>query len=389
MNKWESVKLGEVCNMKSGGTPSRKKLSFFGGNIKWCKISDIENATKGIVYDTEEKITEEGLSDINGRIFPKGTLLLAIYGSVGKVAFINEQMSVNQAILGINIKNLDILDSKFLYYWFIGERRNLLNKAVGVTLKNISKGIVENLTIPLPPLSIQQEIAERLDKMAILIEKSKAQLSHYDALAESLFIELFGDPISNEKGWEKKKLGEVCVKITDGTHDTPQRLEEGIKFITGKHIKPFYIDYNNSDYVTEEVHKQIYSRCNPEYGDILYTNIGVNYATAAMNTVDYEFSMKNVALLKYRRENLTGRFLEYLLNNKDYKDRLKVKMGVGGAQQFLSLKQINAIEILIPPLSLQIKFAEMVENIEEQKAKIRAEIEQAEQGFQALLQESF
>ena len=75
MNKWESVKLGEVCNMKSGGTPSRKKLSFFGGNIKWCKISDIENATKGIVYDTEEKITEEGLSDINGRIFPKGTLL--------------------------------------------------------------------------------------------------------------------------------------------------------------------------------------------------------------------------------------------------------------------------------------------------------------------------
>ena len=118
---WERVRLGEVCNMKSGGTPSRKKSSFFGGNIKWCKISDIENATEGIVYDTEEKITEEGLSDINGRIFSEGTLLLAMYGSVGKVAFINEQMSVNQAILGINIKNLDILDSKFLYYWFIGE----------------------------------------------------------------------------------------------------------------------------------------------------------------------------------------------------------------------------------------------------------------------------
>ena len=105
-----------------------------------------------------------------------------------------------------------------------------------------------------------------------------------------------------------RKLEEVCTKITDGTHDTPERLTEGIKFITGKHIRPFSIDYNNSDYVTIKVHTEIYKRCNPEYGDILYTNIGVNYATAAMNTVNYEFSMKNVALLKYNRTILSGRF---------------------------------------------------------------------------------
>ena len=302
--------------------------------------------------------------------------------------YYGDKFSVSTDCFVIKPQNDDVF-VKYVYYYLSGNIYLLEEGFKGAGLKHISKEYLSQIEIPLPPLSVQKEIVEKLDKAEAIREKSKALLSHYDALAESLCIELFGDPISNEKGWEKKKLGEVCVKITDGTHDTPQRLEEGIKFITGKHIKPFYIDYNNSDYVTEEVHKQIYSRCNPEYGDILYTNIGVNYATAAMNTVDYEFSMKNVALLKYRRENLTGRFLEYLLNNKDYKDRLKVKMGVGGAQQFLSLKQINAIEILIPPLSLQVKFAEMVENIEEQKARAKAEIEQSEAVFQALLQESF
>src|SRR5699024_125595 len=115
--------------------------------------------------------------------------------------------------------------------------------------------------------------------------------------------------------WDELKMVEICSKVTDGTHDTPERLANGIKFITGKHIRPYKIDYNNSDYVTNQVHQEIYKRCNPEKNDVLYTNIGVNLGTAALNTVDYEFSMKNVALLKPIKSKVIGRYLEYFLNS--------------------------------------------------------------------------
>ncbi len=370
---WERVRLGDVCNMKSGGTPSRKKSSFFGGNIKWCKISDIENATEGIVYDTEEKITEEGLSDINGRIFSEGTLLLAMYGSVGKVAFINEQMSVNQAILGINIKNLDILDSNFLYYWFIGERRNLLNKAVGVTLKNISKGIVESLTIPLPPLSVQKEIVEKLDKAAAIREKSKALLTYYDALAESLFIELFGDPISNEKGWEKKKLGEVVTNLNNMR--VPLKSSDR-QMLENKY--PYYGASGIIDYVDDFIYD----------GDNLL--IGEDGANLLSRSTPIAFIAKGKYWVNNHahvngyngKSNLI--YLCFFINKIDLSPYV-----TGSAQPKLNRGNLDNIEIPLPPLSLQVKFAEMVENIEKQKARAKAEIEQSEAVFQALLQESF
>src|SRR5690606_40458033 len=109
---WEKVKLGHLCKMNSGGTPSRSKPEYYkGGNIPWVKISDIENAKGGVIVDTEEKITLDGLKSINNRIFKPGTLLLAMYGSVGKVAFLNKEMSTNQAILGIEILEKSKLSS--------------------------------------------------------------------------------------------------------------------------------------------------------------------------------------------------------------------------------------------------------------------------------------
>ena len=191
------------------------------------------------------------------------------------------------------------------------------------------------------------------------------------------------------KNWESKKLSEVCEKITDGTHDTPERLTEGVKFITGKHIRPYVIDYNNSDYVAKEVHKEIYKRCNPEYGDVLYTNIGVNYATAAMNTVDYEFSMKNVALLKYRKDVLCGRFLEHQLNNEFFKMKLKKMTDIGGAQQFLSLSQIKLISILVPSIGLQKEFEGKINILFEVIEKKNESIQLSNTLFQTLLHQAF
>ena len=385
----EKVKLKDICSMQSGGTPSRSKSEFYTGNIPWAKISDLEKSNDGYIYETEEHITEEALKSINNRFFKVGTLLLAMYGSVGKTAIAKIDLSTNQAILGINIIDKNNVDIKYLRYWFTTIKEQLLNRAVGAALANISLGIVKELEIPLPSLATQQRIAAILDQADAIIQNNRAIVQKYDALTQSLFLDMFGDPVRNEKGWEKDILKNVCTKITDGTHDTPERLNKGIKFITGKHIKPFFVDYENSDYVTKEIHMEIYKRCNPEFEDILYTNIGVNFATAALNVVDYEFSMKNVALLKYKRNIINGYYLTFLLNNANFKDRLKKAFGIGGAQQFLSLSNIKKIEIHFPPIQLQNQFAERVAMIEAQKQQAQLELAKSEELFASLLQKAF
>lgn len=285
------------------------------------------------------------------------------------------------------------IDPRYLFWFLFNNHltQNTLkyqNKTTGIINLQLER-YVEELQIPLPPLATQKRIAEILDAADALRRKDQELLKKYDELAQAIFIDMFGDPVKNEKGWDVKKLDEVCLKITDGTHDTPERLTEGVKFITGKHIRPYFIDYDNSDYVTTEVHAEIYRRCNPEFGDILYTNIGVNYATAAMNTVNYEFSMKNVALLKYDRELLAGRFLEYQLNNEYFKDRLKTITGIGGAQQFLSLAQIKSIQLLIPPLKMQQIFEEKINTLFASVYKEKHSIGLSNNLFDSLIQKAF
>ena len=121
----------------------------------------------------------------------------------------------------------------------------------------------------------------------------------------------------------------------------------------------------------------------------MYTNIGVNLGTAALNIVEYEFSMKNVALLKPKSNVLTGRFLEYYLNNKRIKDKIIWMTSVGGAQQFLSLSQLRKLEVLVPKIQLQNKFSERIQLIEQQKQQAQASLEKSKALFNSLLQRAF
>lgn len=263
------------------------------------------------------------------------------------------------------------LSAKYLYYFI--KWSNIPSNGYARHFKFLKEVKIKYPT----DISIQQAIATELDALQEMIDGYKAQIADLDALAQSIFLDMFGDPVTNPKSWEEKELSEICSKITDGTHDTPKRLTKGIKFITGKHIRPYFIDYAHSDYVSENVHKEIYARCNPQKGDVLYTNIGAGVGTAAVNTADYEFSMKNVALLKPGKE-LNGIYLQFVLNNKHFKTAILPAFLAGGAQSFLSLKQIKSILIPLSNLTLQQQFALKVEVIEQQKELLRQQLADTE-----------
>ncbi len=174
--------------------------------------------------------------------------------------------------------------------------------------------------------------------------------------------------------WEIKKLGEVCTKITDGTHGTPTKQISGRPFLTAIHVKDGSIDYNGCYYLSEKDHIDIYKRCNPERGDVLMVNIGAGVCSFAMNKVDYEFSMKNVALLKPNKALITGEYLECTLlsNKKKYINSLLN----GGAQPFLGLYDISKMKILVPTHKEQEQIAEILSlwdsAIEKQSALVNA-----------------
>ena len=196
--------------------------------------------------------------------------------------------------------------------------------------------------------------------------------------------------MTNPMGWEVKSLGSICTKLNDGTHFSPENAPIGdYKYITAKNIKADGFCFDNLTYVSADVHNGIYSRCNPEFGDVLYIKDGVTTGIAMINTLDEPFSiLSSVALLKQDRSIIEGCFLRDVLNNKDMYKYIRKMMG-GAAITRLTIEKIKKIEIPLPPLPLQTRFAGMVQQVDKTKFALQKGLEKLELCYKALMQRYF
>ncbi len=225
---WSWVKLGDICETTSGGTPSRKNHGYFKGKIPWLKSGELGFNT---IYDAEEKITKEALEDSSAKIFPKGTLLIALYGAtVGRLAFLGIDAATNQAIAAIFTPKE--LDNKFLYWFLFSYRDKLLNERIGGAQPNISQGTLKNIKIPFPPLYIQQNIVSKIEKLfseldsgVASLKKAKEQIKTYrQAVLSSAFSgRLCGNINDNHRnlihqiplGEQKNFINEIPTNSSD------------------------------------------------------------------------------------------------------------------------------------------------------------------------------
>lgn len=250
-------KLEDICEMQSGGTPRRGESLFYDGNIPWAKITDFENSVDGVLYETEEHITEFGLASINNRIFKEGTLLLAMYGSVGKTVIAGKPLSTNQAILGINPRDKDILNIKFLKYWFEHNKGFIYSQGKGATLHNISLTIVKKQEINLPDIHTQNKIVSILDKASALITKREQTIQLLDELLKATFLDMFGDPVINPKQWSLKAFSNVGKFMSGGTpsKDKPEYWNGVFPWISPKDMKRSNLR-NSIDHISEIVFEE-------------------------------------------------------------------------------------------------------------------------------------
>ena len=248
---WEYKKLGEVCEVVSGSTPKTNVPEYWGEGHYWVTPAEL-NDTIVYIDKTERQITDEALTKTKLRLLPVGTVLLSSRAPIGKVAITKTEMYCNQGFK--NCICSDSIYNKYLFYFLRLKKEYLNSLGRGATFKEISKSIVESITIPLPPKSTQLSIVSELDKINELIRLKKEQLKDYDNLAQSIFYEMFGDPVENEKGWEVKKLGEVC---SVGTGSTPNRknkeyYEHGIyPWVKSTEVCNLPI-YSVEEFITEE-----------------------------------------------------------------------------------------------------------------------------------------
>ena len=251
---------------------------------------------------------------------------------------------------------------KYLYYFFLGNMRVLERGFKGAGLKHTNKGYIGDIDIgDIPSFERQEKIIGIFDTLQSIIDLRKSEIERLDNLIKARFVEMFGSPVSNPMSWEKRTLKEVCIKLNDGSHFSPESFETGdYKYVTAKNIKFSGFDFSNITYVPEAVHRPIFDRCNPEFEDVLYIKDGATTGVAIVNTLDEEFTLlSSVALLKQDRSIMNGYFLATLLNNKDMYLNIRNNMG-GAAITRLTIAKLNAIEIIVPPIELQNQFAAFV-----------------------------
>ena len=347
---------------------------------KWADVLTIingKNQTAVESKDGEYPIYGSGgiMGYANNWLCPENCVVIGRKGNINKPIFVTTKFWNVDTAFGLNAHDNSLLP-KFLFYFCQDYNFERHNKAV--TIPSLTKADLLKINIPIPSLSEQQAIVSELDKINELISLKKAQLSDLDSLAQSIFNDMFGDPIENEKGWEVKKLGEVC-DVRDGTHDSPQYLSESEYFlITSKNIQGDIIDYANVNYISKEDYDSINKRSYVDEGDIIMGMIGTIGKPIIVHKNNLKFCVKNVALIKFPESCLVKNiYVKALLDNDSYKQYL-LSLNKGGTQKFVALGTLRTLKCPLPPLSLQQDFAKRIELIEKQKAQISSTIKDLE-----------
>lgn len=382
---WEYKKLGEVCDVING--------LWIGKKEPFINVAVIRNTN--FSKDCQLNLDKVAFIDVEVKQFASkklkfGDIIIEKSGGsekqpVGRPILFNisdGNYSFSNFTSTLRIKDNTEVNSAYLHkclyaFYLKGETIKLQSKTTGLHNLNI-KGYLR-LNIPLPPLSTQLAIVSELDKINELIRLKKEQLKDFDNLAQSLFFEMFGDPVENEKGWEVKKLGEICTDITDGDHMPPPKSESGIPFITISDIDKDTrcLNFENTFYVPEDYYNNLKENRKPQKGDLLYTVTG-SYGIPVIVKTDKKFCFqRHIALLRPNKEILSTIFLCYWVLSDGVKF-MADKVATGIAQKTVGLNSIRKFSCILPPLPLQQLFAQRIEQIEREKSEVQKSIQDLE-----------
>ena len=257
-------------------------------------------------------------------------------------------------------------------------------------MKHIIKKDFDNTVIPFPNIKKQAEIADMILRINSLIKQRQLQLQKLDILIKARFVEMFGDPVSNPKGWQYENMKAVCKRITDGEHGSVDKVERGHPFLNAKHIKPSGdIDWDTVTYTSDEVHDRIYKRCNPERGDILMTTTGTIGNVAVISMYKEAFTMdRGITLLKLDDTKVKPLYIAWLLRQESMQNFMRSKVHAS-AIGHLFLNKVEQLPVMQPDMGFQNSFSAFVTQVDKSKVAVQAALDEAQTLFDSLMQQYF
>ena len=369
---WRYEKLDDLGTIVTGATPSTNDESnYFPKEYCFVKPSDLPLNVIGSIHETENYVSSKGLSV--SRPLPAGSVLTTCIGTIGKVGLLLQEGCTNQQINAVIPNNK--INSRYLAYALLSIRKQLEFVANAPVVPIINKKSFSKIHIGYPPKPTQLSIVSELDKLNKLIQIKKEQLKDYDALAQSIFYEMFGDPVVNEKGWEVKTLGDICEITSSKRVFANEYVDTGVPFYRSKEVieKSKQLPISVELYISESHYNKIKSSFGvPQIGDILVTAVGTIGKIWVVDTNEpFYFKDGNLVWLR----NIKGAHCEYFRYSIFYLiDEYKKVNANGAAYNALTIAKLKLMLCPLPPLSLQQSFAHKIEQIERQKAAVQSTI---------------
>ncbi|TVR38211.1 MAG: restriction endonuclease [Cryomorphaceae bacterium] len=373
------MKVKDLYKISKG----KKSPEFdFDSGLRYIQIEDLRS-------DDNLKFTDPKAKTV---ICNKSDILIAWDGANAGTIGYGLEGAIGSTIAKLSPLNGKV-DSEYAGRFLQSKFNYLRDTATGATIPHISRTILENLQIPLPPLATQKKIAAILDAADAYRQKTKALIDKYDELAQSLFLDMFGDPVRNEKGYRTSTIGEACVVKGGKRVPKGESLQKNITihpYVKAQNIKNGKVTTENLEYLTKELAKSLW-RYTVEKGNVVITVVGVGIGDVGI--VPQELDGANLTenankIIAKNSCELNSIFLaHYLMSAHVQQQIIKKTMAVGVPK--LALFRIQEIEILLPPIEVQTEFENRLHLIKQQKEFVLKELELSHTLFNSLLQRAF
>ena len=384
-------RLGELCDIVSGGTPSRSKIEYWNeGTIPWIKIGDIKGK---YINEADEFITQIGLDKSSAKVLTKGTVLYSIFATLGEVGILDIDACTNQAIAGIVIKDVRKLDTDYLYYYLKSKKSYVNNVGRGVAQNNINMSILRAFEVPLPELCKQKEIVAILDKILKTIDTREQELKKLDDLIKARFVEMFGNMYLNSKGWPEAKLESMADVVSGITKGRKTRNEDFIEvpYMAVSNVKDGYIDLTTVK--TIEATQQEIAQYRLLPNDVLMTEGGDpdKVGRGAIIKEPLENCIHQNHVFRVRLDEsviLPEFFAEYLQHQRSKRYFLGCAKQTTGIAS-INMKQLRALPVLVPSLPEQKEFVLFKTQVDKLKLQVQKSLDETQILFDSLMQQYF
>jgi len=378
---WQSKRLGDIATFINGYP--FKPSDWNDEGLEIIRIQNLTKSSKECNYYKGEINSKYKITD--------GDILISWSATLGVFEWKGNDAWLNQHIFKVEF-NKEPIDKKFFTFLIEHVLDDLKGQVHGATMKHITKSNFDNTLVPIPPLETQKAISEKLDKADALRKKDQELLKQYDELAQSIFIDMFGDPVQNEKGWEKVKLSDLIERLETGVSVNSSDEFSDYKILKTSCVYTGEFNPNESKYIIEK--DLVRAKLNPTIDSIIISRMNTTELVCKCSYINKTYS--DIFLPDRLWQTVKGklkhnvRWLSFVLGYETFLREIQKKSsGTSGSMKNISKTAYLDTDIIYPPLELQNQFAEKIKNIEAQKELVKKQAEESENLFQALLQESF